>query len=225
MLHGAALVRLLEPHRGDDAGLRIAPAHDADAGRLAQRRGPPVGGHEQCRAQRAWRRPAREIDADAMLVDLEARGRLAAEQRDARPDGGGRQQGVPQLPVLDDVGGGLAAIDGVVVGHEHRAEGVLQARVGDVDGGDGLGVRGDRRPHAERRQHALGAGRKGEGAGVIRPGARPQLHPVHDGDAGVRPQRVGERAGEREAGRAAAGNHHVVALGARAHCPLPRVWS
>ena len=85
MLHGAAMVRLLEPHGGDDAGLGIAPAHDADAGRLAQRRGAAVGGNKQWRAQGARRRSAREIDADAVLVGLEAHGRLATKESDAGP--------------------------------------------------------------------------------------------------------------------------------------------
>ena len=224
MLHGAPLVRLFEPNERDDAGLRIAPAHDADAGRLAQRRGPAVGGHEQRRAQAARRRPAPDSDGDSVLIGLEADGRLAAEQRDRAAAGGGRQQRLAQPPLLDDVGGGLASIHGVVVGHEYRTESVLQARVGDVDGGDGLGVRRKLRPRTQHREHALGAGRERERTGV-RGSAGTQRGGVHNGDAGARPQRISERAGERQAGGAAARDHDVVALGARTHCPLPRVWS
>ena len=60
--------------------------------------------------------------------------------------------------MFDDVGGGLAAVHGVVVGDQHGAEGVLQAGVGDVDRRDRLGVLGELRPHAQHREHALGAG-------------------------------------------------------------------
>ena len=51
MLDGAALVRALVRHRGDDADLGMAPAHSLDAGRVAQRRVPAIGGDEQARAQ------------------------------------------------------------------------------------------------------------------------------------------------------------------------------
>ena len=79
-------------------------------------------------------------------------------------------------------------------------------------------------PHTQHRQHALGAGRERERTGVRGP-AGTQRGGVHYGDAGAGTQRIGERAGERQAGGAAARDHDVVALDARTHCPLPRVWS
>ena len=47
VLHGAAIVRSIMAHRRDDAGLRVAPADDLDAGGLAQGRLAPVGGDDQ----------------------------------------------------------------------------------------------------------------------------------------------------------------------------------
>ena len=89
----------------------------------------------------------------------------------------------------------------------------------------GCGMRGDRGPDAEHGQQALGAGREREGAGIARCRAGTQRHAVRDGNARAGPQRIGQRAGQRKAGGAAARDHDVVALGARTHCPLPRVWS
>ena len=58
MLHGLAAMRLRMRDRGDDAGLRIGPAHAFDAGALAQARALAVGGDKRgrfrslCRAER-----------------------------------------------------------------------------------------------------------------------------------------------------------------------------
>ncbi len=71
MLDRAAAVRALVAHRRDDAGLRIAPADDLDAGRFAQRRVAAIAGddepaarwrpsassHACCRRYRSRRRP------------------------------------------------------------------------------------------------------------------------------------------------------------------------
>ena len=92
MLHGAALVRLLVPDGGDDADLRIAPAHDADAGRLAQRRGPPSAATSSAARSERADDPA-EIDGDPMLVGREAHGSRAAEESDGRPAGSRRDAG------------------------------------------------------------------------------------------------------------------------------------
>ena len=117
-----------------------------------------------------------------------------------------------QALVLDDVGGGLAALHGVVVGDQHGAEGVLQARVGDVDRRHRLGVLGDLRPHAQYGEHPLGAGREREGARVARAGGGVKSCAVGNGDAHAVAQRICERARQGQAGRAAAGDDHVVAL-------------
>jgi len=127
VLRGAAGVGLLEANRRGDAGLGVTPTHDADAGRCAQRRLTPVGGDEQSRTHKRARIVARQLDADAVFVGLEAHGPRATDEPNRCAVGRGRQQRLAQPALLDDVGGGLPAIDGVVIGDEHRAEGVLQA--------------------------------------------------------------------------------------------------
>ena len=58
VLHRAAAVRAVVAHGGDDAGLRVAPADDLDAGGIAQRRLAPVGGNDQRRGDLRARRRA-----------------------------------------------------------------------------------------------------------------------------------------------------------------------
>ena len=123
MLHRARAVRLLVADRGDDAHLRILPADDADARRLAQARRAPVGSHQQRRAQV----PAvRKGNRDAVLVGGIAGGRGTAQEGNGRPPHGRAEYGGRQALVLHDVGGGLAALDGVVVGDEDGAERIFQ---------------------------------------------------------------------------------------------------
>ena len=86
-----------------------------------------------------------------MLVGLEANSRLSPEQRNRRSVGSRGEQRLAQTLVLDDPGGGLSAVDGIVVGHEHGAEGIIEARVRDVDGRDGLGMLRDCRPEHRAR--------------------------------------------------------------------------
>jgi hypothetical protein len=62
-----------------------------------------------------------------MRIDGEARRRLPAQQGNSGTVRGGRQQRLPQPPLLDDVGRRLAAADRVVIRHEDRADGVIEA--------------------------------------------------------------------------------------------------
>ena len=76
MLHGAALMRLLVSDGGDDADLRVAPAHDFDARRLAQPRSAPVRGNQQRGSQGG---AAGQIYGDIMLIGRKAFGSSAAQ--------------------------------------------------------------------------------------------------------------------------------------------------
>ena len=118
------------------------------------------------------------------------------------------QEGRPQPLVLHDVGGGLAALHGVVVGDEHRAEGVVEARIGDVDRRHRLGMRRRAPPRRRaRRAAAWSPPRAAEARASPGPAAR-RLATAPPGRprpiAARRPQRVGQRAGQRQADRAAA---------------------
>jgi hypothetical protein len=117
MLDGAALMRPSRADGRNDADLRIAPAHDANARRLAQPRFASVRGDQQRSAQRSV---TGEIDGDLMLVCRKAFRSRAGQERDGRPGGSRGEESFAQAPMLDDVGGGLAAHHGVVVGDQHR---------------------------------------------------------------------------------------------------------
>ncbi len=126
VLHRARAVRLLVTDRGDDAHLRILPADDADASRLAQARRAPVCCHQQRRAQAAT---VGKRDRDAMLVGGIVRGSGATHQGDRRAAAQlPHRMAAVQAFVLDDIGGGLAAFDGVVVGHEDGTERIVERR-------------------------------------------------------------------------------------------------
>ena len=69
-----------------------------------------------------------------MLVGLKLRGRrTAAKSSDGRARAAAANSAALQPLVLDDVGGGLAALYGVVVGHDNRAERIAEGGIGDVD--------------------------------------------------------------------------------------------
>ena len=58
----------------------------------------------------------------------------------------------------------------------------MQTRICDVDGGDGLRMHSDRRPYPQGGEHAPGARREREGAGVHQRGAGLQRQPVEQGN-------------------------------------------
>ena len=117
-----------------------------------------------------------------------------------------------QALVLDDVGGGLAALDRVVVGHEHGTEGVVEAEsvMSMAVTGWACSASAGHTPSAASRR--LRAGRQRRGADIAWHGRRLERRAIDDGDAGRRPQRVGQRASQRQADGAAAGDNDVVAL-------------
>ncbi len=218
VLHRARAVRFLVADRGDNADLPVFPADEADTRRLAQPRCAPVCGHQKRRAQAT---AVCKRDRDAMLVGHIACGGGTAQEGDGRPLHGRREDCGHQAVVLHDIGGGLAALYGVVVGHEDGTECVVERCVGDVDRRHGFGMLGDRRPYAQRRQHVLRSCRHGRSANIAGAGRAAERHTVDDRDPCRRAERIGQRTGERKTDGTAAGDDDVAALFIRLHYAYP----
>jgi hypothetical protein len=92
-------------------------------------------------------------------------------QRDAGP-AARIEKGRAEGAAFDHMGEGLAGLDLARKGKEHRADGILQAAVGDDHVDDGLRLGRDLVPHPERRQHPPRACRDRVGSLVLRRVAR-----------------------------------------------------
>jgi hypothetical protein len=208
-------MRRLVPDGGDQRGLRIGPARDADAGGLAQRRVLAVGGDQQRRAQPAAvgqrHRYARRVGLGRPRDPAGPQGH-AGERRDAG------EQGAPDHPVLDDVAEGRCRGFGrgqraMVVMQEEGRGAAARPPVGDADIEDRLGLGRHVRPGARPLQQvarAMGDRRGPPVMGRIEPrrcGGR--LDHRHR-DAGA-----AQRGGERQPDHAAAGDQHLAIEGSR----------
>ena len=135
MLHGAPAMRPRMRDGGDDADLRIGPAHAFDAGGLSQ----------AASACRRRRRAARRISRAAceLRVDREVRRRIVADGlRREHLDGGRsrehRAERADEGAILDQIGAGLARPELVIEAEEMRSKRRIERAVGDLDRGDGL---------------------------------------------------------------------------------------
>ena len=182
----------------------MAPAHSLDAGRVAQWRVPPIGSDEQARAQLPTpgkrNRNASAIGGEGLHLGLKL-----MRYTGCLRDGGKERRSQPCA--FDDPCSGLIAADTVVIADQHGANGVLQRRVGNVDGAHGLRVRRQICPHTERFQHPLGAG--GEGIGARVHVGRARRLTLDQGDAHLVSERQGQRARQGKSGKAATDDDNV----------------
>ncbi len=208
VLNRPALVVALVRDGGDDAGLRIGPGDPADAGEVAQPGAAAVRGDEK---RRLAGLAAADADAD--------RARTVRETLDPRrfeDDAGpaaGRDEGGREIASLDHVGEGLARLDFAGEAEEDRPDRVLEARIGDDHVEDRLRRRGDALPDAERLEHPPRRGRDGVGAGVaLRIAAQGRIGHRHLNAVAERPL---QRQGQRQPGKAAAGDDDAGRYGRR----------
>ena len=216
-LERTPVMRLAVPDGSDDPGLRVVPAHHADAGEVAQRRRPAVGGGEQTGAGASAARqphlhrlrPALDPRRLVGCGDLE---RTAGQLRHAA------QQRPPDHPVLDNVAERLAADRAMIVMHRER-----RMPLADLDVQNWLGLACQVNPDADAfEQTARAAADRGHPAIERRlcgGGQRPLLD-QQDPDAGA-----GQRARQRQAGHAAARDQHIetgCAVRHRTTVPQPR---
>jgi hypothetical protein len=97
---GDAVMRLIVRDRGDDPGLRIAPTHDADAGRRAQRRFAPVAGDRQSSAKTS---AVGQRGLGVIGMALQRHQFRRGHELNARRVGDDRVERATDEPVLDDV--------------------------------------------------------------------------------------------------------------------------
>ena len=212
---GHAVVRPLQPHRGDDAGLVIVPADRADAGGLAHHRAAALGADHQRRRQHAavrqgdrapaGRRPRQPDRAPAPAP----RCRRRAPPRPGRRGCGGSRPCSPAA--RRRCGRAISAASKRRKAGERRARRRAgRAAVGDQDLLDPLGVGPQGFADAER--PPLAEGRIGDGRGAAVEGRR-QSGRRTAADRSARPSArpaPGQRQGR--AGHAGAGDDDIVAI-------------
>ena len=115
-------------------------------------------------------------------------------------------QGGEQAAILDHVGEGFAGRDLAREGQEGRPHHVFELGIRDHHVEDGLGVRNDLVPHPEGREQAAGGGRDRRGAGI---GDRAVQRRIGDHHREGVTEPLAQRDRQSEAGKAAAGDHHV----------------
>ena len=165
MLHGFAVMRLRMCDGGDDAGLRIGPAHAFDAGLLAETRTLAVGGDEKPRFDLApsceRRRQQRAAPRQSWQRYRARRSRSWFSARTAS------SEGAPEFGILDHESAGLARVKLGIEADEMRAEVRIERRIGDLDGDEGLRLGLERWPHPKRFEQMHGSRRKCGGARVV----------------------------------------------------------
>ncbi len=203
MLFGAAVVIALVRDGADDRRLIVIPAVRGDAGLLADLRTRAVGADQKPRRNRL---AAAQVDVDRVRHVVEA-GHRAGAQIDAE-----RfrlvDQRVDQQPVLDHVREGFALFHFAAEGEEGRPHRVLELAVGHHHVEDRLRVVA--RPPSQTLDRLEQPPRRGGDGGSARV-LRLQRRQRRIGDRhreGVA-QRLAQRDGEREAGKAGAADHHV----------------
>ena len=119
------------------------------------------------------------------------------------------------MPVLDHVRERLALFDFAAEGKESRAHRVIELEVGHHHVEDRLRFAGNRVPNVDRYEQAARGRRDRRGARVFR--LRLSQRRIGDRHSKARPERLAQRDGERQAGKAGAADHHVLPLAAAGH--------
>ena len=147
VLNRLAVMRARVRHGGDDADLRIGPAHAFDPCALPEPRALAVGGDQEGRFDRL---AAAELHQDLESVDGVVGDRVRREHLDriGPRHGSGKQAG--ERPMFDDMRLGAAVLELGIEAEEMRAQGRTQRTVGDLDRLDGLRRLGKLIPEIER---------------------------------------------------------------------------
>ena len=217
MLLGASLVVALVRDIDDDGGLAVIPAMGGDAGcaantSSARRRRRRAGGRQssavgECRrhavaiAQKCG--DGRGLQADANLLRF-------------------CRQGIDQQAVLDHVGERLARLDLAGEGEEGRPHRVAEPAVGDDHVEDRLGVRRDGLPDSDGLEQAPCRGDDRRGAFVL--AAASAQRRIGNCYRERRSEPLPQRDGERQPGKAAAGNQNVGIAPCHAFILARQVW-
>jgi hypothetical protein len=192
---------------GDDADLRIGPAHAFDPSALPDLRALPVGSHEKAR-----------FDLTA-LHELRRYGEWSrCEVRDqVRRDNidrlffshSGRKYAIKRTG-LYDVGGCFASIELIVEAEKMRSEIGLEWTVGNLDRRDGLRGRRKRIPQPEHCEEAPGCRGEREAARILSSaGLSGWSFGVHERDAEAPRRLLGQNQRKRLSGESAAGNRDI----------------
>jgi len=173
-----------------------------NARRGANTRARPIRSGEEAGAQFA---AISECSGHAVAVARE-RGDGGGLQRDANL-AGFRRQGIDQQPVLDHMGERLTRLDLAGEGEESRPHRVAEPAVGDDHVEDRLRLRRDGLPDTDGLEQTP-CRRDDRRRALVFAAARAQRR-IGDRNRERRSQRLPQGNGERQPGKAAAGNQHV----------------
>src|SRR4029077_18479392 len=213
MLLGAPVVRTLVRDRGDDRGLLVIPTMYRDACLFAHARLRTIG-RDQQRRRDSGVIAERHCNTPTLMLEPCHRGRAQRDPLRARLCGKRRSE----RRVLDHVGKRLTRFDLTRKGEKHRPHRVLQSGVGHHHVEDRLRLVGNRVPHIERLEHAPRRRRDRGGAQIGPRIRRDRRIRHHDAERFAEPLAKRER--QREAGEAAARDHHIGFLVTHS-CNLP----
>ena len=215
VLDGAAFVRAFVRDGCDDGRLAMFPADGLDARAIARRRAAALCADEELGREFASI-VQRDGDAGAVVGEVCDAGRR--DDVDTRCRGDSCGECAFECGCGYDVacgftrGSRLAGLQVIVVGQQDRADPSIEARIRNLDFGDGLRDGREILPDAKRLQHTPRPGGKREGACVIRRGRRRDARrlEVHDGDADLVSESRDQCARQGKAGEARAGNDDVI---------------
>ncbi len=204
MLLGAAVMRALMRHRGDDRRLAVGPADRRDAGALADAGARAVGGDQKPGLNRG---AGSEPHGDARRIGIEVRHR--ARQQAHALACRLLEQGRQHVAVLDHVGERLARLHLAGEIEEDRAHRVVELRICDHHVEDRLGLRRDRVPHPDGLEQAARRRRDRGGARVLAAASERRIGDRHRESVA---ERLAQRDGERDPGETAARDQNIRAL-------------